>query len=467
MPVPTLTPPRKYHIAISFAGEDIHYVEEVHRLLKANGLEVFFADEEQAKLWAEHLPTKLDEIFREQSHYCLIFVSQNYADKIWTRHEYRIALERAVQERQPYILPARLDDSDLAGLGPGIVYADLRRKMTPAQLASLVLSKLDQSPTSPPVATPALPVTPLIGRTAELSEAQRLLSQDDVRLLVLHGEGGTGKSRLALELVKTVEGSFGDGSEAISFKAVNDPASVPATIARALGMGGRETEGLSIVESLKEYLKSRHMLLLLDDFDQLSGARPFVRELMRLPRLKILITSRTAFGPGDGVRNQEVPPMRRSEAIELFRQSALAVKPAFDLSAHAKTVDAICNSHGDLALAIKVVAARSNWFEPAEILKKLGGYLQEDMSRSWASCRGPCMPPSSGAMTSWRRRNSCSSGAWPSSQAGSRRKLPSKSPAATGKESPTSGWSWRDSPTWACCGDFPESAERGALTWPI
>jgi TIR domain len=207
MPVPALTPPRKYHVAISFAGEDRQYVEEVHKLLKANGLEVFYSNAEQTEMFAEHLPTKLEEIYQRQSHYCLVFVSQSYTNKIWPLKEYRSALKKAVEQKQPYILPARFDDSDLDGLGPEIVFADLRRNMTPAQLASLVLSKLSQSPASPdaPVAAPEPPSTPLIGRGAELSDIQRLLGQEDVRLLVLHGEGGTGKTRLAVEVVKAVE----------------------------------------------------------------------------------------------------------------------------------------------------------------------------------------------------------------------------------------------------------------------
>jgi hypothetical protein len=130
-----------YEIALSFAGEDRAYVEEVARRLHDAGVEVFYDGYEQVTLWGKDLVEHLDLVFRGQARYCVMFISADYAQKKWPTQERRSALARALSERTEYILPARFDDSELPGLRPPVGYVDLRTT-TPPQLVEMILTKL-------------------------------------------------------------------------------------------------------------------------------------------------------------------------------------------------------------------------------------------------------------------------------------------------------------------------------------
>lgn len=130
-----------YEIALSFAGEDREYVEEVADYLQSNDVELFYDRYEEATLWGKDLAEHLDEVYRGQARYCVMFISTHYAEKIWPNHERRSALARALAERQEYILPARFDDTELPGIRPTLGYVDLRNK-SPKQLGRLILQKL-------------------------------------------------------------------------------------------------------------------------------------------------------------------------------------------------------------------------------------------------------------------------------------------------------------------------------------
>lgn len=131
----------KYDVALSFAGEDRDYVEKVAHLLKAKGVKSFYDQFEIANLWGKDLYTNLDQIYRTQARYCVLFLSKHYAAKAWTNHERESAQARAFNERQEYILPARFDDTEIPGIRPTIGYIDLRSS-TPEQLVDLILQKL-------------------------------------------------------------------------------------------------------------------------------------------------------------------------------------------------------------------------------------------------------------------------------------------------------------------------------------
>lgn len=135
--------PFEYDVALSFAGEERIYVEKVVKYLKDNGVKVFYDknEEEQAKLWGVDLTEYLYRIYAKEALYCVMFISKNYSDKIWTRHEKRSALERAIKEKREYILPARFDDIEIEGLPSTLGYIDLRVK-TPEELGKIVLIKL-------------------------------------------------------------------------------------------------------------------------------------------------------------------------------------------------------------------------------------------------------------------------------------------------------------------------------------
>jgi hypothetical protein len=116
----------RYDIAVSFAGEDRSVVEEFVNALTANGISVFYDSWEQAQLWGKDLYQHLDMIYRQAAQYCVIFISQIYVKKAWTKHELRSAQARAFQQNSEYILPIKLDDTELPGLPSTIAYIDLR-----------------------------------------------------------------------------------------------------------------------------------------------------------------------------------------------------------------------------------------------------------------------------------------------------------------------------------------------------
>lgn len=116
----------RYDIAVSFAGEDRSVVEEFVNALTANNVSVFYDSWEQAQLWGKDLYQHLDMIYRQAAQYCVIFISENYVKKAWTKHELRSAQARAFQQNSEYILPIKLDDTELPGLPSTIAYIDLR-----------------------------------------------------------------------------------------------------------------------------------------------------------------------------------------------------------------------------------------------------------------------------------------------------------------------------------------------------
>ena len=117
---------KQYDVALSFAGEDRVIAREMATKLQAEGYAVFFDEFEKANLWGADLSVTLGQIYKERARYCVLFVSKHYAMKPWTNLERQAALARAFKERQPYILPVRLDDTELPGLSEMIGYLDVR-----------------------------------------------------------------------------------------------------------------------------------------------------------------------------------------------------------------------------------------------------------------------------------------------------------------------------------------------------
>jgi len=130
----------QYDIALSFAGEDRDYVEQLAKILESNGIKVHYDRFNQADAWGKNLPEHFDEIYRKQAKYCVIFISENYAKKAWPNFEKRSALAREVVE-SGYILPVRFDDTEILGLPPSKAYIDLRQHRAD-QLAQLIMDKL-------------------------------------------------------------------------------------------------------------------------------------------------------------------------------------------------------------------------------------------------------------------------------------------------------------------------------------
>ncbi len=134
-------PEYEFDVALSFAGEDRAVAEQLAELLDADGVRVFYDRYEESQLWGKDLYQHLQTVYRDRAKYCIIFASQAYSRKLWTRHELRQAQARAFRENQEYILPVRLDDTEIPGLNATIGYIDLRTHDI-ASVEKLVVRKL-------------------------------------------------------------------------------------------------------------------------------------------------------------------------------------------------------------------------------------------------------------------------------------------------------------------------------------
>jgi predicted ATPase/class 3 adenylate cyclase len=254
------------------------------------------------------------------------------------------------------------------------------------------IRSLDRRPNNLPTQ-----LTSFVGRQTELVEAAHLL--ETTRLLTLTGPGGTGKTRLSLQLAADVSERFADGIWFIALEPVRDPGLIAATILTTLGLvesGGRPARDILI-----EWLEGRQVLLVLDNFEQVIDGAPVVAELLRgAPRISIIVTSRAPLrvsgeqeyavpglpAPRDllalsdlqkmnlpaGDRRLDAAVATTFEAVRLFIARARGVRPDFEVTNdNAPAVAGIAARLHGMPLAIELAAARVKLLSPEAILERL------------------------------------------------------------------------------------------------
>jgi predicted ATPase len=222
-----------------------------------------------------------------------------------------------------------------------------------------------------------------IGRERELTHTKKLLTSS--HLLTLTGPGGTGKTRLSLQLAAEVLPEYAQGIWLVELAPLTDPALVLPTIASTLGL--REMPGVSLEDLVTRYLCDKHLVLILDNCEHLVETCAVLadRLLHSCPHLKILASSREALGI-TGETIYQVPPLAlpssddlsaetlsRAEAVQLFVERAAAVQPGFKLNDHnASAVALICQRLDGIPLALELAAARVGMLSPQQIADRLG-----------------------------------------------------------------------------------------------
>ena len=232
-----------------------------------------------------------------------------------------------------------------------------------------------------------VPLTRLIGREVEVAELRQLLSEQ--RLVTLTGPGGVGKTRVAIRVGEEALVDFAAGVFFVDLAPVRDATLVIPTIATTFKL--HEGGGRTLMDVLKEYLAQRHLLLILDNFEQVWQAGPQVSDLLAAaPELRALVTSRAILRlSGEHVYALSplpVPQLRlpfslpsiiKNEAVQLFLLRAQAVRPDLRLSqANAAAVAEICRQLDGLPLAIELAAARIRLLSPHSLLVQLGNRLR-------------------------------------------------------------------------------------------
>ncbi len=291
-------------------------------------------------------------------------------------------------------------------LGPALALRDLGehrlKDLRPERLWQLLIEglptdfppvrSLDRRPNNLPTQ-----LTSFIGREKELAATSALLAES--RLLTLTGPGGTGKTRLALQLAAAVADRFEDGVYFVPLEPIRTAELVAAAVARVLG--AIETPGRSAVEILVEAVGERRILFVLDNFEQIVEASPVVAELLRrCPNVSVVATSRATLrisgerefpvpglpAPPDTsrlsvVERENLPvalahpdpgSLSQYEAVRLFIARAVAARPGFSVTnENAPAVAQICARLQGMPLAIELAAARVRLLSPDEILRRL------------------------------------------------------------------------------------------------
>lgn len=306
-----------------------------------------------------------------------------------------IYIKSPAPDRDPALngLLGRIRDEN-AGCYKSFATPDELRELVENDLALLLSERFESAvsevrpraeTTQQPLTNVPFPRNPLIGREHELRTGCDLLLRDDVALVTLTGPGGSGKSRLGIQIALELRDRFADGVYLVGLEAITDPELVIPAIANTLGVT-ETSAGITLVNSLKAFLCVKQVLLLLDNFEQVLSSAPKIADLLEAcPRIKILVTSRALLRLRAEIELPVPPlalpphrqmldlqPLSQYAAVQLFIQRAQAVKPDFRVTnENAPAVAEICHRLDGLPLAIELASARIRMLSPQVLLERL------------------------------------------------------------------------------------------------
>jgi len=348
-----------------------------------------------------HPPRQVYRAYLAQSQVFVGVYWQNYGwvapgEKIsGLEDEYRLSagmprliyVKSSAPGREPRLadMLARIEDDDSVSYQRFSDSAELQR-LVENDLAVLLSERFEMTRSaacgadSVPAGALPVPPTPLVDREQETTEVEDLVVRQGVRLITLTGPGGVGKSRLAVEAAGRLGPGFADGVRFVDLASVSAAELVPAAIAAGLGLN---TSGGRLLTDVMSYLRGKRLLLVLDNFEQVTQAAPVVAELLAAaPGLVTLVTSRTVLRVSGEyelcVPPLAVPPSRDAgnldeyAAVRLFMARAGAAASGFELTArNAQAVAEICRRLDGLPLAIELAAARIRLLPPSALLARL------------------------------------------------------------------------------------------------
>ncbi len=260
---------------------------------------------------------------------------------------------------------ARTRLHDELGLEPGTELRELQRRILKHDPGLALPTR-----TAEPLLALPSPPNALLGRERELEELRTMLTRTDVRLLVLAGAGGSGKTRLALELARETAALFANGAAFVELAPLRDPGLVVAAICHALDV--HEVPNQDPLETLRDAIRPRELLLVVDNAEHLRAAAPtYVELLANAPRLTILVTSRAVLHLS-GEHVYPVEPLADEAAVALFVERAREADPRFNPGpADEDTMRRICMRLDGLPLAIELAASRIRTLTTSELLARL------------------------------------------------------------------------------------------------
>ena len=219
---------QKYDVALSFAGEDRQHAKALAAMLEAGGYSCFYDEDELSDLWGKNLYDYLSSVYKDRARYCVMFLSKYYEQKLWANHERQFAQAKAFQENREYILPVRLDDTEILGIPPTVGYLDLRL-ITIKEVYEALVMKLSGTTSKPP------PTDRSTSRVVETdtTEYVLLVSEDGKSYFIPFQDARWDSTEISLEMLP--ESPEETAFLGILRRHINDAFTRDAFIAFALG----------------------------------------------------------------------------------------------------------------------------------------------------------------------------------------------------------------------------------------